>query len=28
VYVVLDRVHKKYLLEEVTKKGRSKSIKL
>lgn len=28
VYVVLDRVNKKYLLEEVTKKGRSKSIKL
>jgi hypothetical protein len=28
VYVVLDRVNKKYLLEEVTKKGRSRSIKL
>lgn len=28
VYVVLDRIHKKYLLEEVADKGRSRSIKL
>lgn len=28
VYVVLDRINKKYLLEEVAKKGRSRSIKL
>jgi len=28
VYVILDRINKKYLLEEVRKKGRSRSIKL